>query len=149
MEAQISTFVEQLSPLLSAVAESERRRHCLKSLLQFILRDTADLDCPELMPELPAVIAMRSTLDSWNIPAQGDLAGTLYQELSSHHDKKKRGQFFTPDHIVRQILDDALSTHDSGITNLSILDPACGSGQFLIAAYLAARTSCLFRNPPG
>lgn len=50
--------------------------------------------------------------------------------------RKAAGVFYTPDHIVSYILERTLSTHDI-VKNPAprVLDPACGSGNFLVAAY--------------
>ena len=48
--------------------------------------------------------------------------------------KRERGQFYTPHSLVELILKDKLPT-DSKEYNLKILDPACGSGIFLVESY--------------
>ncbi len=47
----------------------------------------------------------------------------------TYSDDKRAGRVYTPDHLVRRILD--LAEYD-GSTPLRILDPACGDGQFLV-----------------
>lgn len=47
--------------------------------------------------------------------------------------EKLTGQIFTPDHIVRKILDD-VGYEGAKILGKSILDPSCGDGRFLLAA---------------
>jgi len=57
--------------------------------------------------------------------------------ISSIYEKfvgKKPGVFYTPCHIVDFMLDGVLPW-DGGQWNLKILDPACGSGIFLVKAY--------------
>jgi hypothetical protein len=54
--------------------------------------------------------------------------------------RKAGGVFYTPEYIVREIVDRTLSLFLDGHTprtagRLRIVDPACGSGSFLIAAY--------------
>ena len=54
--------------------------------------------------------------------------------------RKSQGIFYTPkyivDFIVRQTLGEVLrKTKKKDITKIKVLDPACGSGSFLIAAY--------------
>jgi len=56
--------------------------------------------------------------------------------------RKQRGIYYTPkwvvDYIVRQTVERFLEEHANdpdAIANLTILDPACGSGSFLIRAY--------------
>ncbi|MDR0703791.1 MAG: N-6 DNA methylase [Planctomycetaceae bacterium] len=86
-------------------------------------------------------------LESWrqeigNIPKQhddwfmkhpleitdGDVFGLLYQSLLTEGQKAAAGSYYTPSSIVREIVKE-YSTAQS-----SILDPACGTGQFLLEA---------------
>lgn len=57
-----------------------------------------------------------------------DLKGAAYQTFFSRHHRGPRGEFFTPPSVV----DLAITAHPpcSGAT---VLDPACGSGGFLVA----------------
>lgn len=49
--------------------------------------------------------------------------------------KKEKGQFYTPYTLVNFILDEKLPVDDHEDYNVRILDPACGSGIFLVEAY--------------
>lgn len=49
-------------------------------------------------------------------------------------DRRSRGAFYTPDHLVAWILDRALAQHGSGPAPADVLDPACGTGHFLVEA---------------
>lgn len=73
-------------------------------------------------------------LNQWDIIQHGDLAGYIYQQLKDTLDKKKKGQYFTPPAIVQYMVDNALQYCGNPFT-VKILDPACGSGQFLLYAY--------------
>jgi len=73
-------------------------------------------------------------LNQWDIIQHGDLAGYIYQNIKDTHDKKKKGQYFTPSEIVRYMVEHALQYYDNPFT-IKILDPACGSGQFLMYAF--------------
>ncbi len=77
---------------------------------------------------------LQRVMKGWDIIQHGDLAGYIYQNIKDTHDKKKKGQFFTPPAIVQYMVEHTLQHHDNPFT-LKILDPACGSGQFLIYAY--------------
>jgi type I restriction enzyme M protein len=58
-----------------------------------------------------------------------DAKGLAFQKFLNHHEKSDRGQFFTPEPIIKfcvSIIDP--KKHET------ILDPACGSGGFLVAA---------------
>src|SRR2546430_12381142 len=49
-------------------------------------------------------------------------------------ERKKRGHFSTPPLLVEKILDACCYTPDNDLTQVRVLDPACGSGNFLIEA---------------
>ncbi|MGL4368578.1 MAG: TaqI-like C-terminal specificity domain-containing protein, partial [Spirochaetota bacterium] len=89
---------------------------------------TLPSDCIEALQEL------HSLLDIWDIQKDGDLAGYLYQRIESSSSKKSKGQFFTPQGIVTYLIEKAIP-EDTELETIRILDPACGSGQFLIAAF--------------
>ena len=61
----------------------------------------------------------------FNIEKQ-DLFSQLYQHIFFSNIRHKRGEFFTPSNLVKIMLADL---YDFG---LKILDPSCGSGNFLI-----------------
>jgi len=49
-------------------------------------------------------------------------------------ERKKRGHYSTPLPLVEQILDACGYTPDADLTRIRVLDPACGSGNFLAGA---------------
>ena len=57
-----------------------------------------------------------------------------YEEGLSSVERKKRGHYSTPLPLVEQILDACGYTADADLSRLRVLDPACGSGNFLAAA---------------
>jgi len=61
-----------------------------------------------------------------------DFISCIYEEFVS--DAKTSGAHYTPGHIVDFILDNVLPWNDPN-WNLKILDPACGSGIFLVKAF--------------
>jgi hypothetical protein len=66
---------------------------------------------------------------------QHDLLGTLYQNYFEKETRKALGEFYTPKEIVGYILDVAGYTSDKNdIIHQRLIDPACGSGTFLIEA---------------
>jgi type I restriction-modification system DNA methylase subunit len=77
---------------------------------------------------------LKAILNEWDIINNGDLAGYIYQTLESRSEQKNKGQFFTPKSIVDFIIDNTLS-ENTNLTTLRVLDPACGSGQFLISLF--------------
>lgn len=59
---------------------------------------------------------------------------TWYETNLSLLERKKRGHFSTPTQLVEKILDTCGYTADHDLTQVRVLDPACGSGNFLIEA---------------
>ncbi len=69
----------------------------------------------------------------------------LYEAEASKAETKAGGVFYTPQDIVEKITDDALKLHINSPqkTNLTILDPACGVGLFLLRALSFLHDRCL------
>lgn len=73
-----------------------------------------------------------------------DILGNLYQKYIDKEERKRLGQFYTPDEVVQYILDGVGYRSDVEIENKTLLDPACGSGGFLVPA--ANRLIARLRN---
>ena len=58
----------------------------------------------------------------------GDFPGLLYQSLLSEGKKAKSGSYYTPPSVARAMLEDHC------LPESTVLDPACGTGQFLLEA---------------
>ncbi|MCB9033432.1 MAG: N-6 DNA methylase [Chitinophagales bacterium] len=58
-----------------------------------------------------------------------DAKGLAFQKFLSHHEKDGRGQFFTPEPVI-----DFCVAIMQPKTSETIIDPACGSGGFLMSA---------------
>ncbi len=71
---------------------------------------------------------------------EGDVLGELYQEYFDPETRLALGEFYTPPEVVDFILDQV--GYEGEVTDRArLLDPACGSGTFLVAAlrrYLGA-----------
>lgn len=78
-----------------------------------------------------------------------DLLGTVYNAYVERHEKKKQGQYYTPRPIVDFILDETRWRDAKDIIgdNKRLIDPACGSGTFLVRA--AKRLMDAYRNDKG
>jgi type I restriction enzyme M protein len=65
-----------------------------------------------------------------------DIVGTVYSTYVNRKEKKEKGQYYTPPEIVNYILDEVGYRTGTGIigANKRLIDPACGSGSFLVAA---------------
>ena len=62
-----------------------------------------------------------------SFPEENDFLGILYQSLKSEGEKSKKGSYYTPKNIVDEIVSEYLNK------DFKVLDPACGTGQFLLA----------------
>ena len=63
---------------------------------------------------------------------QGDLLGELYQQYFDPETRKALGEFYTPQPVIEYIMDGV--DYDRGVANERLIDPACGSGTFLVEA---------------
>lgn len=72
----------------------------------------------------------------FNVPAEGNILGDVYEKFMDRETRKAIGQFYTPDFVIEYILNNTVAEADV-VENpfVSVLDPACGSGHFLIMAY--------------
>ncbi len=59
---------------------------------------------------------------------------TWYETTLPLLERKKRGHFSTPPRLVANILDACGYTPDNDLASVRVLDPACGSGNFLVEA---------------
>ncbi len=62
------------------------------------------------------------------IPINCDFLGLLHQSLLNEGERSKTGSYYTPKHIVDDIVKQNIKNSDT------ILDPCCGTGQFLLLA---------------
>ncbi len=70
-----------------------------------------------------------------------DILGKVYQEHISREERKELGQYYTPDWIAKFILENIpISINDK------VMDPACGSGTFLVHAYDALKERYLLED---
>lgn len=95
---------------------------------------TDGTEVPESIRE--EIACIKGHIESFNADTFQDITGSLYQKLQSSVDKKNKGQFFTPEPVADYIISEAFPqlTADT-IFDFTLMDPACGSGQFLIRAY--------------
>ncbi len=61
---------------------------------------------------------------------KGDILSGIYDRFMNRDQRKKFGEFYTPPSIARYIINRMGITHEN-----RVLDPACGSGTFLIESY--------------
>jgi len=63
---------------------------------------------------------------------EGDLLGNLYQRYFDPETRKALGEFYTPQPVIEYIMDGV--GYERGVSNDRLIDPACGSGTFLVEA---------------
>lgn len=66
-----------------------------------------------------------------------ELISRLYEEFIGE-DKKDKGLFYTPSHLAKLLVDECIPLNkfkDINLREFSILDPACGSGIFLVITF--------------
>lgn len=76
----------------------------------------------------------------------GDLLKTLYQNIFPRQYRHALGEYYTPDWLVEQLLDEV---GYEGAPGVRLLDPACGSGGFLVAAIRRLKSSGSLRSHHG
>lgn len=69
---------------------------------------------------------------------------TFTLDVSTGNERKKSGSYYTPSDLIALVLDEALdplideaireSDPEQALLNLTVVDPACGSGHFVVAA---------------
>lgn len=89
-----------------------------------------------LVGELTAAVA---EYDPDTLSQGRDLLGQLYQELFPARLRHELGEFYTPDWLARHVLD---QVGYPGNPARRLLDPACGSGTFLVAAIERILAGC-------
>ena len=63
-----------------------------------------------------------------------DILGKLYEKYLPKEERKRLGEFYTPDEVIDYILDAVEYTPNKAVENKDLIDPACGSGGFLVRA---------------
>ena len=63
-----------------------------------------------------------------------DILGKLYEKYLPKDERKRLGEFYTPDAVIDYILDAAEYVPSKAIDGKDLIDPACGSGGFLVRA---------------
>ncbi|HEY5589688.1 MAG TPA: N-6 DNA methylase [Paludibacter sp.] len=76
---------------------------------------------------------------------QIELLSEIYENFLGEF-KREKGQFYTPYSLVELILKDKLPTNEVNF-NTKILDPACGSGIFLVESYKRLIKRWKYANP--
>jgi hypothetical protein len=78
-----------------------------------------------------------------------DLLKKLYHYLLPREIRHDLGEYYTPDWLAERLIVQTLGSADLGNINKRVLDPACGSGTFLVILikYIKERSAQQKRNP--
>jgi hypothetical protein len=118
----------------------------MQRTFSYAVRRTGDYE-PLFYPEEkddwagPLVFAHREAPEAWRAALRGmagydfshissDIVGRIFQRLISPEERHRWGQHFTGDDIV-----DFINVFCIRQASAAVLDPACGSGSFLVRAY--------------
>src|SRR5438105_4113095 len=71
-----------------------------------------------------------------------------YETSLPAKERKRRGHFSTPSMLVERILDACGYTADRDLSGIRVLDPACGSGNFVVSAARRLFASTISRDLP-
>ena len=132
-----SLYPDRLSPIL--IREDEDVLTVLSKHYDAIKKiDYSPIYQSDLISEIPfterAKERFRTLIDSLNeydfSKMESDFIGRVYEKLIPPGERKRLGQFYTPPEIVDLIV--RLTVTEKGAR---VLDPACGSGSFLVRAY--------------
>jgi len=63
-----------------------------------------------------------------------DILGKLYEQYLPKSERKKLGEFYTPEKVIDYILDNIGYIPENSIENCDLIDPSCGSGGFIVRA---------------
>jgi len=117
------------------------------------LCDDLDIDNDVLQEIIEGLYYTKDKSISYDFSViDADVLGTVYEQYLSHILKKtekratltenhihrkEQGIYYTPSYIVNYIVKNTLGTYinKNNFEKIKILDPACGSGSFLIKAY--------------
>jgi hypothetical protein len=84
--------------------------------------------------EEEAIVRLFWTLNRFDFRrVSADLIGHIYEQYVDELERKRKGQFYTPPQVVNYILDQ-VGYEGPSIIGQRLLDPACGSGRFLVEA---------------
>ena len=76
--------------------------------------------------------------------AEYDFARILYQSVIHAEERRRLGEYYTPDWLAKAVVDEVVSDP----LNQRVLDPSCGSGTFLFAAVQKYITAAKADNQP-
>ncbi|MEM3138462.1 MAG: N-6 DNA methylase, partial [Thermofilaceae archaeon] len=139
----LEAWVTTVRPRYTAQEERFAATHLLRMALErasghygeILQREVYDWFMP---PSELSILDVLETLAAYNFSdLSTDLIGYTYQRFLERTERHRLGHYLTPPEVVDYILDEAGYLPDNrGIIGKKVLDPACGSGSFLVhAAY--------------
>jgi hypothetical protein len=115
----------------------------------------AALDVEELGSVYESLLELQPVVGEWGRANGEGRMGNLRFEFAEGTERRSTGSYYTPPELVAELIESALKPaveNAQDILQLKILDPACGSGHFLLAAARAlgrelARQRCPDAEP--
>jgi hypothetical protein len=80
-------------------------------------------------------IFSRALLFNWKSPIVEDVFSHLYEDFVERALRHKIGEYYTPWWLIEFMIKHMKERFNVSFSNKLILDPACGSGRFLVAAF--------------
>jgi hypothetical protein len=71
----------------------------------------------------------------WRLYSFNDLPIEIISNIYEEFLESKKGVVYTPPYLVNFLIDEQMPLSDTNKIGLKVLDPACGSGVFLVAAF--------------
>jgi len=110
------------------------RKHQLDAVISVLMNISANICYVINSPEINQALAeLNDIIERWDFNNDGDIIGYIYNNLECKNNLKAKGQYFTPEDVSSYITNSSIAIADRD--DIFILDPACGSGQFLLISY--------------
>ena len=154
-EARVWKKVKEVFAYYDKNYDSKLFTYDLKDSKKVHLCDTLDIDDGVMREIVDGLYRTKDRSISYDFSIiDADVLGTVYEQYLSHilkktekrakltenqMHRKEHGIYYTPvyivDYIVRSTLGELLKDKKVDVEKIRVLDPACGSGSFLIKAY--------------
>jgi len=145
---------EQCPDLDNALIANENLLEAVRSLAYFrsdkdktlVRVNYRDMDTEELGSVYESLLELQPRVDANHIPWQFSFLGDDAEDTAKGSVRKLTGSYYTPPGLVNElikstlepVIDNALAANSqdpvAAILGLRVIDPACGSGHFLLAA---------------
>ncbi len=143
---QTGRLIKELKQVFRELNKSFSEEIAYAYILNYILKrigEECSIDLEYCLPEIDANGAsdqLGKIMEPWRYcfetVAVSKLLGEVYEGVLDKGMRKKLGLYYTPEGIVEFIVDNTIKYADIvKKPNLKVLDPSCGSGNFLIKTY--------------